>query len=51
MSEQCLSVLVVVYVLVTVHKFLMPMGVFMDKVSPEEEIRIGKELLRLPIGH
>jgi hypothetical protein len=29
----------------------VPVGVFMDKVSPEEEIRIGKELLRLPIGH
>ncbi len=42
---------VIVQVLVAVHKFLVPVGMFMDKVSPEEEIRIGKELLRLPIGH
>jgi len=36
---------------VTVHQLLVPVGVFVDKVSPEKEIRVGKELLRLPVGN
>ncbi len=36
---------------VTVHQLLVSMGMFVDKVSPEKEIRVGKELLRLPVSN
>ncbi len=53
MPQQQSSVLVIMLmqVRVTVHEFLVPMGVFVDKVSPEKEIRVGKELLRLPVSN
>ncbi len=42
--------LVFMQMLVPVHEFLVPVGVFMDKVSPEEKIRVRKVLFRLAIG-
>jgi hypothetical protein len=40
---------VVVDVLVTVHQFFVPVGMLMDKVGLQQEIRIREELLRLTI--
>ncbi len=42
-------VIMLVQVRVTVHQFLVSVGVFMDKVSPKEKIRVGKEIFGLTI--
>ena len=43
--------LVFVEVTVTVHQFLVPVRVLMNKVSAEEKVGVGKELFRLAISH
>ena len=42
---------VVVDVLVTVHQFLVPVGVLVDEIGLQQEVRIREELLRLPVGY
>lgn len=43
------SVLVPMQVRMTMREFLMPVGMYMDKISPKKKIRVKKELIRFAV--
>jgi hypothetical protein len=47
--EYWFSVLVPMQVRMTMREFLMPVGMYMDKISPKKKIRVKKELLRVAV--